>query len=95
MYSRSGDHQLIIARDGTVGSYENVDGAKKRRGFVPGKWSINSLSPGWHRLTISSACADGACKTHKTTYYVDGKAYGSNDYTSESDFYAVGNYQVS
>ena len=88
---------MIVDSQGHVGSFENgggLYGGNKRRGFVNGKWSISTLSPGWHRLTVSSACGDAACKTHTTTYYADGKAVGTNDYISESDFYAVGNYQA-
>ena len=86
---RAGDHQIIVKNDGhELGGYENG-----RRGFVGTGWQINSLSDGWHRLTVSAGCADGACSTRLVIYYIDGAEVARTDYSSETDFLAVGNYQ--
>eukprot|EP01051_Picozoa_sp_SAG22_P010635 SAG22_NODE_967_length_6262_cov_20.374980_1_plen_1008_part_00 len=78
-----GDHQIIINPDqASLGSYDNVGGA----GFTDTGFDITSLSDGWHRLTV--AAGQGAA-----TFYVDGESVGSHSAVSESDFFAVGNYQ--
>jgi hypothetical protein len=75
---KSGDHQVIVRRsDGQVGSYENLHRpGKSARGFVSAGWKLTDLADGWHRLTVSSICSDGACKTRKTMYYIDKKVVG-------------------
>eukprot|EP01052_Picozoa_sp_SAG31_P012652 SAG31_NODE_745_length_12408_cov_4.755057_1_plen_562_part_00 len=78
-----GDHQVIINPDQTsLGSYDNVGGG----GFSDTGFDITSLADGWHRLTV--AAGEGTA-----TFYVDGSAVGSHSVVSESDFFAIGNYQ--
>ena len=79
----AGDHQVIINPDqASLGSYDNVGGTS----FSDTGFDITALAPGWHRLTV--AAGDGAA-----TFFVDGESVGSHSVVSESDFYAIGNYQ--
>ena len=47
---------------------------------------VTSLADGWHRLTV--AAGDGSA-----TFYIDGEGVGDHSTVSNSDFFAVGNYQ--
>ncbi|MEC7001512.1 MAG: hypothetical protein VXX04_06715, partial [Actinomycetota bacterium] len=71
-----------------LGGYENG-----RRGFVGTGWEIDSLSDGWHRLTVSAGCTEPSCSTRLVIYYIDGAEVARTDYSSETDFFAIGNYQ--
>ena len=75
-------HVIINEGETTMGSYLD------RIGFISGGIDMSSLSDGWHRLTVA---ADGSA----TTFYVDSVQAGSYPQASESDFYAVGNFQGS
>ena len=88
---RANDPQIIVKNNGhELGGYENG-----RRNFVLGTgWMINSLSYGWHRLTVSSGCANADCSTRLTIYYIDGAEIARTDATrrGETDFLTIGNY---
>ena len=84
-----GDHQVIVKNDGQeLGGYENA-----ARGWVGCGFMMDSLSDGWHRLTAATICDDGGCATRSLIYYIDGDEVCRTDYTSETDFFAIGNYQ--
>ena len=86
----AGDHQIIEQAGGTeLGGYENVDG----RGFVGSGFDMGTLGTSWHRLTVATNCVDGGCASRTATYFIDGEEVASTDYHSESDFFAIGNYQ--
>jgi hypothetical protein len=78
-----GDHQVIIAQDQTsLGSWSGGgDGAFTDTGF-----DITSLADGWHRLTV--VAGEGT-----VTFYADGAAVGSHSVVSQTDFFAIGNWQ--
>eukprot|EP01043_Picozoa_sp_COSAG02_P039160 COSAG02_NODE_3072_length_7424_cov_3.895427_2_plen_1385_part_00 len=85
-----GDHQIIERSGGTeLGGYENIDG----RGFVGSGFDMATLGTTWHRLTAAAQCVDGACAQRVLIYYIDGEEVARTDYHSESDFFAIGNYQ--
>jgi hypothetical protein len=78
------DHQVIITNGDqkSLGSFDNAGNS----GFTDTGFDATSLADGWHRLTV--AAGSGAA-----TFYIDGQEIGSHTTVSESDFYAVGNYQ--
>ena len=85
-----GDHQIIEQTGGTqLGGYENVDG----RGFINSGFDMQTLGTSWHRLTAAAQCVDGACAQRVLIFYIDGDEVARTDYHSESDFFAIGNYQ--
>ena len=43
--------------------------------------------------TAATICDDGGCATRSLIYYIDGDEVCRTDYTSETDFFAIGNYQ--
>ena len=70
-----GDHQVIIHPDQvSLGSYDNVGGS----GFTDTGFDVNSLSDGWHRLTV--AAGDGSAN-----FYIDGESVGDSSTVSNSD----------
>ena len=80
----AGDHQVIINPDqASLGSFDNLQSG----GFSDTGYDITALSDGWHRLTV--AAGQGTA-----TFYVDGQVVGTHSVVSESDFFAVGNYQA-
>ena len=85
------DHHIIVGGMGPPeGRGTELGGYQQNLAtFVPSGFDMASLADGWHRLTVSSTC-DGGCET---IYYVDALEVGRNNFKSESDFFAVGNFQ--
>eukprot|EP01052_Picozoa_sp_SAG31_P013948 SAG31_NODE_851_length_11519_cov_4.727145_12_plen_383_part_00 len=89
---QGGDHQVITNQDddggGNLGGYDNSAAR-----FIDSGFDMDSLSAGWHRLTVATLCADDGCASRGTVYFIDGQEVTRTSYSSETDFYAIGNYQ--
>jgi hypothetical protein len=80
---REGGHQIIIHTDqSSIGSYDIIGG----EGFVDSSYDVNSLAPGWHRLTVKAG--EGV-----SLFYIDGVDVGLQEFVSETNFFAIGNDQ--
>ena len=75
------DHQVIVAADGQLGTYDNGGG-----GFVTSGYNMSTLAPnaGWHHLT---AVGSGSI----TSFYIDGVLVGSSAYKSSTQITYIGN----
>jgi hypothetical protein len=77
---QGGDHQIIVAANGLLGSYDNVGGT----GFQSSGFNMNGLSGGWHHVAAVSGSS--------TVFYIDGVQVGTIAFQSTSDVHTLGNY---
>jgi hypothetical protein len=86
---KAGDHQVIIDSSGMLGTYCNTGSCKQGQSgrFFSTGFDMDVFDDGQtHTIT-----AVGSGDT--TTFYVDGFEVGSVPVKSETDIYAIGNYQ--
>lgn len=99
--SGDNDHQVIVlAGSTTLGMYNNGGGGpggfnalNPNYDVVTGGSGVGGISSGWHQLTVVGYDAPAVASPGFENFYIDGQFVGTTAAGSNSDIYAVGNYQ--